>query len=179
MLKSNNSYGFQILKMLTLALSSALFIPVSCTSIEFTLLRLDIPFEKIEPSSHYYPLFFRVAMQSEGTVNYVMLSKLPTFKHEHPNYSFILPKTPSHCESFICYQVLVNNGSEQIIEVKEYPDSLFAVKVWSRYQAAHSDFTPISLKKSSMNVAFYAFVCSMILYVIGKVLRKKIMSATD
>lgn len=164
----------RILKILALVLGSALFIPVSCTSIEFALLGLDIPFENVAPNSPYYPTFFRVAMQSEGAINYAMLSNLAKLKTENPNYSFILPNTPSHCESFICYQVLSDNGHEQIIEVTEYPDSLFAIKVHSRYRATHSDFSPISLKKLSMNVVFYAFAGSMVLYGLGKMLRKKI-----
>jgi hypothetical protein len=171
----SNSYKFRLLKILALVLGSGLFIPVSCTSIEVALLMISskTPFENIEPSSRYYPLFFRVAMQSEGEINYSMLADIAKLKTDNPNFSFLLPKAPDQCESFVCYQVLSDNGTEQLIEVTESPDSLFAFKVWSRYRATHSDFTPISLKKSSMNIIFYAFAGSLVLYVIGKMLRKK------
>ena len=79
MLKSNNSYGFRILKMLVLVLSSALFISVSCTSIEITLVKLDIPVENVDPNSPYSPSFFRVATISNGRIDYALACLLALY----------------------------------------------------------------------------------------------------
>jgi hypothetical protein len=166
----------RLLKILASILGYGMFIPVSCFAIIFAL--HDLPLEKVDPGSRFYPLFFKVATLSDGSVNYVMLAELAKFKSENPIFSFILPKTYSPCDPFICYRVISDNGTEQIIEIEENPDSLFAFKVWSRYRATHSEFTPISLMKVSVNIVFYSFACSLVLYAIGRMLRKKIMIIT-
>jgi hypothetical protein len=163
----------RLLRIVALVLGCGMFVPVSCSLIVFAL--HDVPLEKVDPGSRFYPNFFRVAAMSEGSVKYFTLSELPKFKSENPDYSFIVPKFQSHCKTFICYRVISDTGTEQIIEVEEQPDSLYAFKVWSRYRASHSGFTPISLRKVSLSIMFYAFLCSLVLYIIGRMLRRKMM----
>lgn len=161
-----------LLKIVALVLGCGLFVPVSCSLIVFAL--HDVPIESVDPGSRFYPIFFRVAVMSEGSVRYLTLSELPKFKSENPDSSFIVPKFSGRCETFICYRVISDTGTEQIIEVEEQPDSLYAFKVWSRYRATHSGVMPVSLRKVSPPIMFYAFLFSLVLYIIGRMLRKKI-----
>jgi hypothetical protein len=166
--------------MLALVLGSGMFFPVSCTSIQ--VLGLKTPHE-VRPDDRLYRLFFTVAVVSDKSFDFVSLSQLPKFKSEHPNRSFIMRCKGDRCGgghnechwAFICVRVISDTGAEQVIEVQSLEDSGFADTTWSRYRATHSDITPISLRKvggMDFNHGMYALSCSLVIYVIGKLLRK-------
>lgn len=148
-----------------------MFIPVSCFLIVF--IYHESPLEIVDPGDPFYKLFFRVAVMSEGSVKFPCLYNLTKFKSENPKFSFIVPKTQSNSESFILYRVISDSGTEQIIEVEEDPDSLYALRIWSRYRATNSVFTPISLRKISITTVSFAFLCSLVVFLIGRMFRKK------
>jgi hypothetical protein len=117
---------------------------------------------------------------TDSARNYMWIGwTLTKFKAEHPNLSFIVPKPRSHCGHEWChyqtYRVISDSGAEQVIEVQVVEDSGFARKTWSRYRATHSDITPMFLRKvGGMDVShgMYVLFCSLVIYVIGKLLRK-------
>jgi hypothetical protein len=147
------------------------------------MLLLSTPRE-VRPDHPLYRTFFTVAVVSDKpSRNFVWLWELPKFKAEHPNLSFIMRCKGDHCGrshddfdcGFRCVRVISDTGAEQVIEVQVLEDSGFANTTWSRYRATHSDITPISLRKvggMDFNHGMYALSCSLVIYVIGKLLRK-------
>jgi hypothetical protein len=167
--------------MFALVLGSDMFSPVSCTSIQMLL--LTTPHE-VRPDHPLYRSVFTVAVASDKSCDFVWLSRLPKFKAEHPNLSFIMRCKGDHCCTsghddfnfgFECVRVIPDTGAEQVIEVQVLEDSGFAGTTWSRYRATHSDITPIALRRvggMDPDILVYALSCSLAVYGIGRLLRK-------
>lgn len=172
----------KILKILALTIGSLAFIPVSCTTLSAIgthyLAAQDTRYVAKGDKLH---ALFTVAMTPSAhgdSFELVTLGELANRQKSGTAHSFLLPKTSDKFGnevSYISYTVLENRGEEQIIETTHQTDDN---KVWSRYLARKTEFTPISSRMFYMGYAFsslpFGLAASIALFLLGRYLRKKL-----
>ena len=95
------------------------------------------------------------------------LTQLPEFKADHPGYSFRPPDPAGEMFGYLRYRVVSATAGEQIVEVEEEPDSLAALRIFSRYRATAHEVTPISLYILGGEFLFAPIVLAFALYALG------------
>ena len=103
--------------------------------------------------------------RTDGTANFLMKAPSGNMDSGDSNYS---------------YQVIEDRGNVQIIEVvqaKHDGDNI----IWSRYRATASTVIPISTRMSYLGYMFaaapYALSTAFVLFVIGRLMRRKLRPA--
>jgi hypothetical protein len=172
-----------LVKVLALVLGSAFFFPVSCTSTLiawiFVIARLDA--REVAHGDQVHPGFSIVVEPGEKGQPFckVSLSGLPRIR-ESGAYSFLMSKPSGRIDNIdhthLSYRVLENQGSAQIIEVKDYHNDK---TVWSRYRATHTDVMPLSSRMFYFGYMFgalpFAFGTALGLYGVGRFLCRKLL----
>jgi hypothetical protein len=173
-----------LVKVLALILGSAFFFPVSCTSTLiagiFVIARLDA--REVARGDQVHPGFFIVVEPGEKGQPFrsVRLSDLHRFRESGGAYSFLMSKPSGRIDindhTHLSYRVLENQGSAQIIEVKDDHNDK---TVWSRYRATHTDVMPLSSRMLYFGYMFgalpFAFCTALGLYGVGRFLRRRLL----
>ncbi len=148
------------------------FVWISLILISTVLVASDLHQQEVDAQSRYYPLFFYVAVNGPSGVDYIALHSLAAYQQAHAaaDYSFLLPLFAQSCKPFICYRVLEDRGETQLIEVVNNPDSAFAFRTYSRYEARTQDIQPISLQKLSFERFVMVFMGLLLITLSAKIL---------
>ena len=171
-----------LLKVLALVLGSVWFFPVSCTSTLFAgifvIAHLDA--REVARGDQVHPGFLIVVEPGEKGQPFrsVPLSDLPWYR-ESGAYSFLMSKPSGRIDvndyTHLSYRVLENQGSAQIIEVEDDHNDR---TVWSRYRATHTDVMPLSSRMLYFGYMFgalpFAFATALVLYGVGRFLRRRL-----
>jgi len=171
-----------LVKVLALVLGSAWFFPVSCTSTLYVgihaIAHLDT--REVARGDQVHPAFSIVAEPGEKGQPFrsVSLSDFPRFRENSVAYSLLMSKPSGRIDvndyTHLSYRVLDDQGSAQVIEVKDENDDR---TVWSRYRATRADIMPLSSRMFYFGYMFSALPCAigaaLALYGTGRLLRRR------
>jgi hypothetical protein len=176
----------RFLRKCALILGSALFLPVSCTSALFvgthTLIKLDTR-DISKGDSPHSPFYVVVSSpNSEKPLSAVILDDIESFRRENRESSFLLPSSGGNFrqgeKNRFNYKVTVLSPEEQLVEVS-YSDG-DDVSSTNRYAVKNNRVEPLYSKLVAPGYMFgavpYAWAFALILYVAGKLLRRKYRS---
>jgi hypothetical protein len=173
-----------LLRIVALILGSVWFFPVSCTSTLvagiFVIAKLDA--REVARGDQVHPAFLIVVEPGEKGQPFrsVRLSDLPRIRESGGAYSFLMSKPSGRIDVNDCthlsYRVLENQGTAQVIEVKDDHDDR---TVWSRYRATHTDVMPLSSRMFYFGYMFgalpFAFGTAFGLYGVGRFLCRRLL----
>jgi len=176
----------RIVRIILIIIGSALFIPVSCTIGIFsgTLIVASFDSRDVGDGDSVHTLFSVVAKPKNDQEDFWFLSldQAEQLKESSGPFSFLMSKPTGNIDdgsSVYTFQVLEDHKKEQIIEVIEtYKDG--DNTIWSRYRATEKDIYPVSSRMFYFGYMFnavpFAFIFSLLLYVIGRILKRYILS---
>ena len=174
------------LKIAAIILGASWFFPVSCITgiVVGTNIIAKMDERHVERGDEVHSLFkVAVVPGIDGrSFNVVSLSELSTLKDD---VFFRMPKPNGSIDlegSNFSYQVIEEIGPEQIIEIVEaYHDG--DNTIWSRYRATHTSAVPISSSMFYFGYMFgafpYGFGFALFLYVIGRLLRSRLLNVME
>jgi len=176
-------------KFLALVLGSALFFPVSCMTGLVTGIKVvaKLDTREVARGDAVHPDFCFVAEPgvTGEPFQVVSFSRYSEFREAGGAYSFLMakpglaldmgPSTFSGATTY-SYRVLDEAGGEQLIEVVQR-DHDGDYSGWYRYKATKASITPVSSRVNHPGQMFaalpFAFGGALILYVIGRALRRR------
>jgi hypothetical protein len=172
-----------IIRRLIIVLGSGWFVPVSCTTGMLSIAQWDAAHsERVWTPDQQQNRFYVVARPGEGAADFRMLrlSELAEFKSKVAGVDFQMPDDAGTLDVpdlhiRVSYRVLARRAAEQEIEV-EFTDG--DDQRFSRYLATRGGITPLARREGPIsrgiiiNAAAVAFVLALLLYVIGKLLKR-------
>lgn len=148
------------------------FVWISLILISMVLIATNLHRQEVDAQSRYYSTFFMLAINEPNGIHFKSLYSLASYQQAHPEktYSFLLPQPAPSCAPYICYTVLEDRGETQLIEVVDDPDSPFAFKTYSRYEASVREVRPVSLHKVSFEPFAIMFMGLLLITLSAKIL---------
>jgi hypothetical protein len=174
----------RVIRIILIIIGSALFIPVSCTIGVFsgTLIVASLDSRDVSDGDSVHTLFSVVAKPKNDQEGFWFLSldQAEQLKESAEPFSFLMSKPTGNMNDgslIYSFQVLEDHKKEQLIEVIEtYKDR--DNKIWSRYRATENDIYPVSSRMFYFGYMFnavpFAFIFSLLLYVICRILKRYI-----
>lgn len=173
----------RLMKIVAVVLGAVWFLPVSCTMGVWVgtkiVTRLDV--REVAKGDTVHDSFLIVAEPGEKGTPFMAryLNDEDYFKGAGESVSFFMSKPGGSIDtekSNISYQVIAESDSGQLIEVVEqYHDG--DNTIWSRYNATRTKITPVSSRMAYFGYMFqavpYAFGFALILFIIGRLLRRR------
>ena len=171
------------LRFLAFFLGAIWFVPISCTSALLigTNINAKLDERTVAAGDEVHALFSVVAEPGEGDDAFraLPLKDVPQMQESVEKLTFYLSEPNgvlSKEASTITYQVVQQSKVEQVIEVSEHKHDGDNV-IFSRYKATASEVTPMFSRMYHFGYMFqampYAFAFSIILYFVGRVLRRR------
>lgn len=174
------------LRVVALVLGPALFIPVSCTSALYAgidvIAYLDA--KEVARGDQVHPTFSIVVAPGDKGEPFrsMSLSEFKLLREAGQPYSVLMPAPSGRInvdDGYLSYRVLENQGSVQVIEVEDKID--VDRQTWSRYRATSTDVAPLASRMRYFGYLFaampLAFGAALLLYGVGRYLRKKLRVA--
>jgi len=155
---------------------------VSCTSAVYigTHVIAHLDARDVARGDRAHPTFLIVVESEDKSKPFRSMSlyEFQQFRETGKAYSLLMSKPSGRIDgnydAYLSYRVLEDQGSVQVIEVEDYDDDT----VWSRYRATATDVTPLSSRMFHHGFMFgavpFAFVAALLLYGIGRFLRKRL-----
>lgn len=174
--------NMKLYRLVGVVLGSLLFLPISCSvgAICGVPIVSWLDSRNVEEGDTVHSLFSAVAEVKNNRERIIVLglSQIEEVKKSREPVSFLMSKPNG---SFIMdqsewsYKVLENSGDQQLIEVvQKYLDG--DNTIWSRYRAKEHNIFPL---KSRMfyfgylfNAIFIGFGFSIVIYILGKILKR-------
>ena len=177
-------------RTIAVVLGSVVFFPVSCTTGTYIGVRVVAALDKriVLEGDEVHSLFKVVAEPGENGEPFRILGKREWASYTtanasgraHQSISFRMSEDSGSAKTYsssFSYQVLEDDGHEQLIELVEaYHDG--DNTIWSRYKATRSTVSPVSSRMLYFGYMFiamvYAFAGSFVILLIGSYFRRKL-----
>ena len=175
-----------LMKIIALVLGSAWFFPVSCTTGLVAGVRIveALDARDVARGDQVHPITLVAEPGSNGQAfRVVRLYEVPKIR-EKGEAHFLMSRPSGRIDvsqnTFVSYRVLLDLGSEQVIEVQDQNDDR---TIWGTYRAARTDVTPMKSRMVYFGYIFttfpYAFGTALALYGIGRYLRRRLNGAKE